>query len=276
MVVVEVDPGAEFESGVLDGLEAVAPAELLLEGLDEALAESVLLGGVGGDVFLGDSVVADDGAVLARTKDQTVVMAQEHVFGGASQGAETGEESFLQGPFGRLGPSRTLESMAENFAGTAIDDGDKDAPPVTAAVDEGEVGGPALVGVFCNGTGDFDARAVAGTALGKGPALEFHDAVDFLDVDGLSLLVAKAAPGAAHATGRFLLVDLLDTGGHGFVQGLGSSLPGLVVGGGAWQSEPSAEFGARDLFARREQGALNLFHEFASGRGFPRISEAIL
>jgi hypothetical protein len=41
VVVVAVEPGAEFESGVLDGLEAVAPAELFLEGLDEAFAESV-------------------------------------------------------------------------------------------------------------------------------------------------------------------------------------------------------------------------------------------
>ena len=78
VVVVAVDPGAEFESGVLDGLEAVAPAELFLEGLDEALAQAVLLWCVGGDVFLGEAVVANDGAVLARAEDESVVMAQEH------------------------------------------------------------------------------------------------------------------------------------------------------------------------------------------------------
>ena len=55
VVVVAVDPGTEFGSGVIDGLEAVAPAELFLEGLDEAFAQAVLLRRVGSDVFLGES-----------------------------------------------------------------------------------------------------------------------------------------------------------------------------------------------------------------------------
>jgi hypothetical protein len=45
VVVVAVEPGAQFEPGVFNGCEAVAPAELFLEGLDDALAESVLLRG---------------------------------------------------------------------------------------------------------------------------------------------------------------------------------------------------------------------------------------
>lgn len=60
-----MDPGAEFESGVFDGLEAVASSKLFFEGFDEPLAEAVLLWGVGGDVFLLEAVVVDDGAVLA-------------------------------------------------------------------------------------------------------------------------------------------------------------------------------------------------------------------
>ena len=103
--VVVVDPGSEFESGVFDGGEAVAPAKLFLEGLDEALAEAVLLGSVGGDVFLLESVVLDNGAVLARTKDQTVVMAQEHAWRGAAEGAKACEEGFLQGAFCGFGPA---------------------------------------------------------------------------------------------------------------------------------------------------------------------------
>lgn len=65
VVVVVLDPGSEFESGVLDGFEAVAVCEFLFEGFDEALAKSVLLGGVGSDVFLFEAVVVDDGAVLS-------------------------------------------------------------------------------------------------------------------------------------------------------------------------------------------------------------------
>jgi hypothetical protein len=63
--VVVSDPSSEFEPGVFDGGEAVSPAELFLEGLDEALAEAVLLWCVGGDVFLFESVVPDDGPVLS-------------------------------------------------------------------------------------------------------------------------------------------------------------------------------------------------------------------
>lgn len=63
--VVVSDPCSEFEPGVFDGCEAVAPAELFLEGLDEAFAEAVLLGCVGSDVFLFESVVPDDGPVLS-------------------------------------------------------------------------------------------------------------------------------------------------------------------------------------------------------------------
>ena len=63
--VVVLDPGFELEPGVFDGGEAVAPAKLLLEGLDETFAEAVLLGCVGSDVFLLESVIPDDGAILA-------------------------------------------------------------------------------------------------------------------------------------------------------------------------------------------------------------------
>lgn len=73
-----LDPGLEFESCVLDGGEAVAPTELLLEGLDEALAEAVLLRGVWRNLFLLDAVFTDDGAETARAEDQPVVVTQEH------------------------------------------------------------------------------------------------------------------------------------------------------------------------------------------------------
>lgn len=64
-MVVAMDPCAEFESGMLDGFEAVAPGKFFFESFDEAFAESVLLRGVGCDVFLLESVIVDDGAVLA-------------------------------------------------------------------------------------------------------------------------------------------------------------------------------------------------------------------
>ncbi len=65
VVVVVMDPGSQFESGVLDGFEAMAVGKFFFEGFDKALAKSVLLRGVGGDIFLFESVVVDDGAILS-------------------------------------------------------------------------------------------------------------------------------------------------------------------------------------------------------------------
>ncbi len=65
VVVVVMDPCSEFDSGVLYGSEAMAVCKFIFEGFDEALAESVLLRCVGGDIFLFDAVVVDDGAVLS-------------------------------------------------------------------------------------------------------------------------------------------------------------------------------------------------------------------
>lgn len=55
---------------MLDGIEAVAPAELFLKGFDKALTQPVLLGRVGHDVLLLDAIVPDHGTELAGAKDQ--------------------------------------------------------------------------------------------------------------------------------------------------------------------------------------------------------------
>ena len=94
-MIVGMDPCPQLESGVLDGGEAVAPAELLLERLDEALAQAVLLRRVGRDVFLLESVVPDHGAELARAEDQPVVVTQQHAGRRTAESAETAEEGFL-------------------------------------------------------------------------------------------------------------------------------------------------------------------------------------
>ena len=87
-MVVAVDPGTEFESCVLDGFEAVAPCKFFFKGFDESFAESVLLWGVRSDVFLLEAVVVDYGTVLARAKDEAIVMTQQHVCRSVAQGAE--------------------------------------------------------------------------------------------------------------------------------------------------------------------------------------------
>jgi hypothetical protein len=87
-MVVTVNPDAKFESCVLDGFEAVAPCKFFFEGFDESFAEYVLLRGVRCDVFLLESVVVDYGMVLARAKDESIVMMQHHAYRSVAQGAE--------------------------------------------------------------------------------------------------------------------------------------------------------------------------------------------
>ena len=94
-VVVTVDPCPHGETAVFDGLEAPRPAELLLEGFDEALAKTVLLWRVGRDVLQCQAEVLDHGPVLARSEDQAVVVPQEHAVRGVAQRAEAVEQRFL-------------------------------------------------------------------------------------------------------------------------------------------------------------------------------------
>ncbi len=182
-MVVVVNPGTEFESGLFDGLEAVAPTELFFEGFDETLAQAVLLRSVWGDVFLFEPVVAHYGTILARSEDQAVVMAKQHVGRSAAQCAKAREQRIFQGALGGFGSASPLECMAKDLAGAAFNHWNKNTPTIAPAVDEGQIGGPALVGLLGDGAGDFDAWALATTALGKSPAFEFHEAVDLLAVD---------------------------------------------------------------------------------------------
>lgn len=275
VMVVVVDPGTEFKSGLFDGLEAVAPTELFFEGFDETLAQAVLLRSVWGDVFLFESVVADHGTVLARSEDQAIVMTKQHVGRCAAQCAKAREQRLFQGAFGSFGSTRPFERMAEYLAGAAVNDGHKDTPTIAPAVDEGQIGGPTLVGTFGDGAGYFDAWALARTTLGKSPAFEFHEAVDLLAVDVQSIAEAQTAPSAPDAARRFLLVDLLDAGSERLVNGLGPYPAWLVVSSGTGKADPSNDRGNGERFARREELFLNMTHEFASGRVFPKYSRAI-
>jgi hypothetical protein len=84
--------------------------------------------------------------------------------------------------------------------------------------------GPTLVGLFGDGTDDFDARSMARTGLGKSPAFEIHEAVDFFAVDMQSITKVQAAPSAPDAARRLLHVDLLDAGREGLVNRLSPPL----------------------------------------------------
>jgi hypothetical protein len=99
--------------------------------------------------------------------------------------------------------------------------------------------------------------------------------VDLLAVDVQSLTEAQAAPSAPDAARRFLLVDLLDAGSERLVDGLSPPPAWLVVSSGTGKADPANDRGNRERFARREELFLNMTHEFASGRVFPKYSRAI-
>ena len=102
--VVSVDEWRDLGSRMIDGSEAPDPAELFLEGPDEALAEAVLFRGVGRGVFLDDPVFAGQRAVASGTEDEPVVVPQSHAARGAAHPAEPGYEGLLEGAFGGLRP----------------------------------------------------------------------------------------------------------------------------------------------------------------------------
>jgi hypothetical protein len=91
-----------------------------------------------------------------------------------------------------------------------------------------------------------------------------------------ALAEPQPAPGAAHPTARFLLVDALDPRSENFIEWPDLAFPRLVIGRGAGQPEPLAKAADGKAFSRREQVLLNPVHEFASGSGFPRMSLAII
>ena len=92
--------------------------------------------------------------------------------------------------------------MAEHLTGAAINDGHKYTPTIAPAVDEGQIGGPTLVGTFGNGAGYFNAGSLTRTTLGKSPAFEFHEAVDLLAFDVHSIAEAQTTPSASDAARR--------------------------------------------------------------------------
>ena len=76
-MVIEADPIPDHATGVLQGLEPVAVHALLLEGSDDPLNHTVLLGAVGRDELLAQAVAFDQGRVASAGEDQAVVRSQK-------------------------------------------------------------------------------------------------------------------------------------------------------------------------------------------------------
>lgn len=150
-------------------VDAVLPGAFLFEGADEALAQPVLLGRVGRDVFLREAVVAHESTVASRAKDKAVVVAQVEACGSATGGAEAMEQGIFQSTLGSLGSGGVCQLPAEDLARAAVDDRHDGAPAIATAVHGGDVGGPALVGSCGDGLAVLHTRPAACAALPARP-----------------------------------------------------------------------------------------------------------
>lgn len=181
-------------------VKAVLPSAFLVEGADEPLAQPVMFGRVGRDVFLREAVVAHESTVGPRVEDKAVVAeAQGEACGSATGGAEAMQQGLFQRPIDRFGASGVRRFPAADVAQAAVDDRHEGAASVATAIHGGDVGGPALVGCCGDGLEVLHMRSASGVARLSRPAMQAHDAVRLLAVDDHALAFGEAGMSYAHA-----------------------------------------------------------------------------
>lgn len=145
-VVVELDPVADHPDRVLLALEAMAVCTLLLQRADDTLDHAVLLRAMRRDEPLLQAIVAHQPRVVAAGEHQSIVRAQQERHGDAPERAVAGDQGLLQGRSGRAGLAAPRELPAQQLTGVAIDDEGQRQPPIPAAPDAAQIGGPTLIG----------------------------------------------------------------------------------------------------------------------------------
>lgn len=248
----------------------VLPGALFFEGADEALAEPILFGCVGGDVFLCQPVVAHECSVSSRAEDKAIVMSQGESLGSTSGGTEAAEQSLFECTLGGFGTGSVSQFPAKHFARAAVDDWDEGAPAIDSAVYGGDVSGPTLIGGLGNGLAVQHARPQPEAALATSPAMQLHDAVDFLAIDPQTLPLGEVGVNEAHSIGWVGLDDV--THGfnkHGITLRLDVASAWLVVARGAGHAEQSAELGDGHFGAGFEQIVVHGYQEIPSGKSLP-------
>lgn len=123
--------------------------------------------------------------------------------------------------------------MAKDLPSATVDDRNEYAPTIPSTVDQGKIGGPALIWIGGNRGGGFDARAMSRTALGQRPTFPLHDAVHLFAVDLDALDEAQTTPCSTDTTCGFFLVDAFDAGGHRLIQRPWDTLARLVISAGS-------------------------------------------
>lgn len=225
-----VDEGGDDGFGVSQGSEAMKPSTLFLEGANEAFAKAVLLRGIRSGVFLNQAVVLDEGAVMAGTENQPIVVAKsQRTASGTVEPAKAAEKSFLKRAFGGFGTSGRFKRPTQDFASAAIDDRNKGTPAVDSTIDHGNVGGPSPIRFGSCGREGLNAGSAASSALADRPPLQVHDAVDRLSIDGMPEAETQPGPHAPNTKGRELFDDRMDQGGEFRITGPDGGLDAWTV-----------------------------------------------
>ena len=95
-IVVEADPLADHMPSMDRRLEPVLPDAFLLQRSEEALHQAILLGCIGRDELLGQSVRSDGVGVVLRGEHQAVVGSQHQRPLNALQMPQAADQGFLE------------------------------------------------------------------------------------------------------------------------------------------------------------------------------------
>jgi len=227
---------------MLKALEAVTVHALLLQRPNDPLDHPVLLGAVGRDELLLQSIAPDQPGIVSNGKNQAIVRPQQEGVLNPSQAAVTGDQSLLEGGTGGRGLTGFGELRTEQFAGVAIDYQGQGQPAVTPAPDTAEIGRPALIRGCRNRRYGIDSRPIADGPLPDLPALELEDPLD-------RVLVEAEQIGHRPIAERGLL---LDQGPDGLGQGrinLWRCPACLVVDAAPGNAKPAAQLADGNLEA---------------------------
>lgn len=99
LVVVDIDPVANYPVGVLQALETVAMDALLFHRPDQSFSfnQPVLLRCVGRDELLLQSIAFDQCRIAPTGKDQAIVQAEQEGFPNLVENLEAGSQGLFQG-----------------------------------------------------------------------------------------------------------------------------------------------------------------------------------
>src|SRR5271157_3012030 len=218
LAVVPVDPAGDSGTRVGKVAEVVLPNAFLFEAAKEALDDPVLLRSIGRDELLAQAVVAAGGAKAPALEDQPIVAANHRGSAVRTQGTEAADTGLLERALGLLGAPPQRKLVTRNFTIMTINHGGEMAPAVGAAIDMGQVHGPALVALLSATGSSVHSRPRRHRALMYEPAFEPQHAVHRFAIDPHSLAKAQHHPQPSIAEGWVRGDEPCDTRGQKFVE----------------------------------------------------------